>query len=52
MAPLRKFEGGSAFSDNKFLGRNDIDDSLLEIMQSKLDQSAGIDTGACAWCLI
>ena len=46
------FEGGSAFPDDKFLERNDIDDSLLEIVQAKLDQSTGIDKGACAWCLI
>ena len=44
-------EGGSAFPDNKFMARNDIDDSLLVIIQAKLDQSNGIDKGACAWCL-
>ena len=44
-------EGGSAFPDDKFVARNDIDDSLLAIIQAKLDQSNGIDKGACAWCL-
>jgi hypothetical protein len=44
-------EGGSAFPDNKFKARNDIDDSLLVIIRAKLDQSNGIDKGACAWCL-
>ena len=44
-------EGGSGFPDNKFMARNDIDESLLVIIQAKLDQSNGIDKGACAWCL-
>ena len=46
--PLRRFEGGSAFPDNKLLARKDIDDSLLEIIQAKMDQSNGIDKGGCA----
>ena len=33
------------------MARNDIDDSLLGIIQAKMDQSNGIDKGACAWCL-
>ena len=44
-------EGGSAFPDPKFVARNDIDESLIVIIQAKLDQSNGIDKGACAWCL-
>ena len=44
-------EGGSAFPDNKFMARNGIDEPLLVIIQAKLDQSNGIDKGACAWCL-
>ena len=51
-AGLHRFEGGSTFLDNKFLGRNDIDESLLEIIQAKMDQSSGVDKGACAWCLL
>ena len=50
--PPRRFEGGSAFPDNKPIARNDIDDSLLGIIQAKMDQSNGIDKGACAWCLL
>ena len=37
--------------DNKFMVRNDFGESLLAIIQAKLDQSNGIDKGACAWCL-
>ena len=48
----RKFDGGSAFPDNAFMRRHDIDDALLEVLQTKLDQSTGIDKGACVWCLI
>ena len=33
------------------MARNDIDESLLSIIQAKMDQSNGIDKGACAWCL-
>ena len=44
-------EGGSAFPDPKFAARNDIDESLIVIIQAKLDQSNGIDKGACAYCL-
>ena len=44
-------EGGSALPDHKFMARNDIDDSLLDIIQAKIDQSNGIDKGACARCL-
>ena len=44
-------EGGSGFPDNKFMARNDIDESLIVIIQAKLDQSNGIDKGACAYCL-
>ena len=51
-APPRRFEGGSAFPDNKFMARNDTDDSLLGIIQAKMDQSNGIDKGACVWCLL
>ena len=51
-SPPRRFEGGSAFPDNKFMARNDIDDSLLGIIQAKMDQSNGIDKGACAWRLL
>jgi hypothetical protein len=44
-------EGGSGFPDNKFMARNDIDESLIVIIQAKLDQSNGTDKGACAYCL-
>ena len=44
-------EGGSAFPDPKFAARNDIDESLIVIIQAKLDQSNSIDKGACAYCL-
>ena len=44
-------EGGSGFPDTKFMARNDIDESLIVIIQAKLDQSNGIDKGACAYCL-
>jgi hypothetical protein len=44
-------DGGSAFPDSRFMARNDIDESLIAIVQSKLDQSNGVDKGACAWCL-
>ena len=33
------------------MARNDIDESLIVIIQAKLDQSNGIDKGACAYCL-
>ena len=51
MAYEERPEGGSGFPDNKFMARNDIDESLIVIIQAKLDQSNGIDKGACAWCL-
>ena len=47
----RRPEGGSGFPDTKFMARNDIDESLIVIIQAKLDQSNGIDKGACAYCL-
>ena len=50
--PPRQFEGGSAFPEIKFMARNDIDDSLLDIIQAKMDQSNGIDKDACARCLM
>ena len=50
--PPRRFEDGSASPDNNFMARNDIDDSLLGVIQAKMDQSNGIDKGACAWCLL
>ena len=34
------------------MARNDIDDSLLDIIQAKMDQPNGIDKGACERCLM